>query len=140
MNNLENILENLDTLANQDTVVVETYNTMIGMDIRRELNELRLNTYSAKILNNYICKLEEENKRLKEIVENLTTLNVCGDKKQIENTAQYKLELSQQRINKAIEYIQSTKYEWGDLEEDNEDYDIDVYKLLKLLKGEENGR
>ena len=39
------------------------------------------------------------------------------------------------RIQKAIEYIWSTKYEWGDLEEDNEDFDIDVYKLLDILKG-----
>ena len=42
------------------------------------------------------------------------------------------------RIQKAIEYIWSTKYEWGDLEEDNEDFDIDVYKLLDILKGDNN--
>ena len=44
------------------------------------------------------------------------------------------------RINKAIEYIWSTKYEWGDLEEDNEDFDIDVYKLLDILTGEKNDK
>ena len=42
----------------------------------------------------------------------------------------------QERIDKVIEYIWSTKYEWGDLEEDNEDFDIDIYKLLDILKGE----
>lgn len=42
----------------------------------------------------------------------------------------------QDRINKAIEYIWSTKYEYGDLEEDNEDFDIDVYELLNILKGD----
>lgn len=44
----------------------------------------------------------------------------------------------QQRINKAIKYIWSTKYEYGDLEEDNEDFDIDVYKLLNILEGSDN--
>jgi hypothetical protein len=37
-------------------------------------------------------------------------------------------------IKKAIKYIETSKYEWGDLEEDNEDYDIDVYKLLEILE------
>lgn len=41
-------------------------------------------------------------------------------------------------IDKAIEYIKSTKYEWGDLEEDNEDFDIDIYKLLDILKGSDS--
>ena len=41
------------------------------------------------------------------------------------------------RINKAIGYIWSTKYEWGEFEEDNEDFDIDIYKLLNILKGED---
>lgn len=49
-------------------------------------------------------KLQKENERLKEIVENLTTMTVCGDKKQIKNTAQYKLEIYKSRIDKAIEY------------------------------------
>lgn len=37
-------------------------------------------------------QLEEENIKQKEIIENLTTMTVCGDKKQIKNTAKYKLE------------------------------------------------
>lgn len=42
-------------------------------------------------------------------------------------------------IKETREYIWSTKYEWGDLEEDNEDFDIDVYNLLSILdKGGNN--
>lgn len=37
-------------------------------------------------------------------------------------------------IDKIKEYIWSTKYEWGDLEEDNEDFDIDPQKILELLE------
>jgi len=37
-------------------------------------------------------------------------------------------------LTAAINYIWSTKYEWGDLEEDNEEFDIDVYKLLDILE------
>lgn len=39
-------------------------------------------------------------------------------------------------IKEVREYIWSTKYEYGDLEEDNEDFDIDVYKLLEILDKE----
>ena len=53
--------------------------------------------------------LQKENERLKEIIENLTTMRVCGDRKQIKNTAQYKLEVAQSRIDKAIKY---TKEHW----------------------------
>ena len=36
-------------------------------------------------------------------------------------------------IKEVREYIWSTKYEYGDIEEDNEDFDIDAYKLLSIL-------
>ena len=52
-----------------------------------------------------IGKLEKENKELKEIVYNLTTMTANGDRTQIKNTAQYKLEQCQQKINKALEEI-----------------------------------
>ena len=39
-------------------------------------------------------------------------------------------------IDKAIDYIWSTKHEYGDLEEDNENFDIDVYKLISILRGD----
>lgn len=49
------------------------------------------------------------------------------------------LVLTQQEIiNRATEYIWSKKYEYGDIEEDNEDFDIDVYELLDILKGEKH--
>lgn len=70
--------------------------------------------------------LQRENKQLKEKIENLTTMIACGDRKQIKNTAQYKLELAEQKIDKAIEYIKShTK-------ETNFDNDklIDVLEIL----------
>lgn len=58
------------------------------------------------IIKHYITNLEQENERLKEIVENLATFTVCGDRKQIKNTAQYKLEIAQDKIDKAIHRIQ----------------------------------
>ena len=50
-------------------------------------------------------QLEEENIKQKEIIENLTTMAVCGDKKQIKNTAQYKLEQLENIRKEAIVYI-----------------------------------
>ena len=50
-------------------------------------------------------QLEKENIKQKEIIENLTTMTVCGDKKQIKNTAQYKLEQLENIRKEAIEYI-----------------------------------
>ena len=45
-----------------------------------------------------------------------------------------------ERINKAIEFIHSTEYQYGDLEQDVYDYNIcfdEVEDLLKILKGED---
>lgn len=36
-------------------------------------------------------------------------------------------------IEEVREYIWSHKYEWGDLEEDNEDFDIDGKDILEIL-------
>lgn len=76
-------------------------------------------------------KLKEENKRLKEVVENLTTMTVCGDRKQIKNTAQYKLDIYKSRNEKAIEYCKLNK-EFTPRLEDVENIldggDKDVYK------------
>ena len=59
----------------------------------------------VKDLKDRIEDLQKENNKLKETIENVMTLTVCGDKKQIKNTAQYKLEDTQKRIDKAIEKI-----------------------------------
>ena len=57
-------------------------------------------------------QLEKENIKQKEIIENLTTMTVCGDKKQIKNTAQYKLEQLENIRKEAIELIK--KYQRKD--------------------------
>ena len=75
----------------------------------------------------YIHKLQQENKQLKEIVYNLTTMTVYGDRKQIKNTAQYKLELAEQKINKAIEYIKTDDFWVSQLKAEQ--------KLLEILEG-----
>ena len=46
----------------------------------------------------------------------------------------------QERINKAIEFIHGTEYQYGDLEQDSYDYNMcfnEVEDLLKILKGED---
>ena len=58
-----------------------------------------------KDLQQKVEQLEKENIKQKEIIENLTTMTVCGDKKQIKNTAQYKLEQLENIRKEVIEYI-----------------------------------
>lgn len=57
-------------------------------------------------LGEYLYEQEEENKRLNNIIENLTTMTVNGDRTQIKNTAQYKLEQAEEKIKKAIYFIE----------------------------------
>lgn len=103
---------------------------------------LSLTLREQKILLEHITNLQEENKKLKEIVENLMTMTVCGDRKQIKNTAQYKLEIAQDRIDKAIEYIEEhIKYECDDTFNGMSFYSHHLYDfkkddLLNILKGE----
>lgn len=66
--------------------------------------KVNLSLDEIRQLEDYITNLQQENERLKEIIENLTTMTVCGDRKQIKNTAQYKLEIYKSRCEKAIEY------------------------------------
>ncbi len=50
-------------------------------------------------------------------------------------------EVLQQRIDKAIKYIESKEYQYGDLEQDAYDYDIGVFEieeLLEILQGGNN--
>lgn len=76
----------------------------------------------------YITNLQKENEKLREIVENLTTMTVCGDRKQIKNTAQYKLDIAQQKIDKAIEFVEQNLEGIGYVE---------VCDLLNILQGED---
>ena len=63
-----------------------------------------------KHLQQKVEQLEKENIKQKEIIENLTTMTVCGDKKQIKNTAQYKLEQLESIRKEAIEWIDGHDY------------------------------
>ena len=81
-------------------------------------------------IKDYINNLQEENERLREVVENLTTMTVCGDRKQIKNTAQFKLEQCQSRIDKAIEYCNNIMFETKREEKIQDD-------LLDILQGED---
>ena len=99
----------------------------LGDDHYGEWGALRLDQrIKIKQLLDYITNLQEENEELKEKIENLTTMTVCGDRKQIKNTAQYKLDIAQAKIDKAIEYIEQYK-----------ELDFCDLDLLDILRGEE---
>ena len=68
--------------------------------IKKSLNE------QIEDLQQKVKQLEKENIKQKEIIENLTTMTVCGDKKQIKNTAQYKLEQLENIRKEIKEYIE----------------------------------
>ena len=91
--------------------------------------EFDLSFNERKELLSYIEQLEKENDRLKEVVENLTTMTVNGDTKQIKNTAQYKLEQLENNRDKAYEFVKEKRkvFEW---------YDTDLFYLESLLKGD----
>lgn len=72
---------------------------------KKELGNNKIIGLDSEMIYKDYYDLKEENERLKEIVENLTTMTVCGDRKQIKNTAQYKLDIYKQRIDKANEII-----------------------------------
>ena len=72
-------------------------------------NKITFNLNELSEILKYVEQLEKENIKQKEIIESLTTMTVCGDKKQIKNTVQYKLEQLENIRKEAIEYI--TSYE-----------------------------
>jgi hypothetical protein len=83
--------------------------------------------------NNEIFEAKDrEIERLNNIIENLTTMTANGDRTQIKNTAQYKLEQAQERIDKAIEWI------FYQQEHSMEPYIATdtLDDLLEILKGE----
>ena len=86
-------------------------------------------------------QLEQENKQLKEIVYNLTTMTVCGDRKQIKNTAQYKLEQLQKVLTELEEWLKQeienikTNYSQVNGNYFNMNYKIETYeKALDKIK------
>lgn len=119
----------------------------IILDVKDSLNETPKNMYKyneitfnlnelSEILK-YVEQLEKENIKQKEIIENLTTMTVCGDKKQIKNTAQYKLEQLENIRKEAIEYIKENLKSYSLPNTIKDMRYIDFYKLLDILnKGE----
>lgn len=86
----------------------------------------------------WVANDELKIQQLKEKIENLTTLVVCGDTKQIKNTAQYKLEQLQQRIDKIEKCIKEYK-EWGYSKYDENEIEIELIdKILEIVNGGEN--
>ena len=99
---------------------------------------------------------KEEIEELKEFTIDLTDidelalgLEVCSKKSNmvIQEFADTIIQLQQENqkykeaIDKAIEYIESKEYQYGDEEQDNYDYDIgfdEVNELLDILKEAEN--
>ena len=75
-------------------------------------------------------KAKDEIKRLNNIIENITTMTVNGDRTQIKNTAQYK-------IDKAIEYIESYINQFNGVYPIADMRYLDLHKLLDILKGED---
>jgi uncharacterized radical SAM superfamily protein len=143
---IKEILDDLRKTADNSIFIVCSSQEELDKMPKYTTNFLSINDRKAKLLLDYITNLEQESKKLKEIVENLTTLTVCGDRKQIKNTAQYKLEQAQQRIDKAIEYIKNNNlYEETRLDYDIDDepfyWDCDDNKakndLLDILRGKE---
>ena len=87
-------------------------------------------------------QLEKENIKQKEIIENLTTMTVCGDKKQIKNTAQYKLEQLENIRKEAIKFIlQNCEIIRHEKENVDEVGRVNGADLLNILnKGDNNGK
>ena len=99
-------------------------------------NKITFNLNELSEILKYVEQLEKENIKQKEIIENLTTMTVCGDKKQIKNTAQYKLEQLENIKKEIKEYIEKNVvcYKNGDML-----VELNVDGLLNILnKGENN--
>lgn len=98
--------------------------------VKEILDKTNINVLDEIGIIEYIDYLQEENETLKEKVYNVMSWTVCGDMKQIKNTAQYKLDIAQDRISKAIEYIEDDSLFNGS--------GICANDLLDILRGEEN--
>ena len=104
-----------------------------------DYSEHSLILHYNNILYYLIIYLMKKNKKIEEKInmyenpEDLTLMFMyCAEK------TKDKIKELQERINKAIEYIHSTEYQYGDLEQDGYDYNMcfnEVEDLLKILKG-----
>ena len=133
-NEIKEILDN-------PKILMLSYGNYISLDDYVKLKDYITNLqaieqqYSAILsenaeLENKITNLQEENKRLEEIIENLTTMTVCGDKKQIKNTAQYKLDIYKSRCEKAVDLL---KRDYWIKEYEHNDDVVDM--ALNILEG-----
>jgi DNA repair exonuclease SbcCD ATPase subunit len=142
-NHITNLQEELEELREDNYA----YHQLMKMENEREYRSKFLKEFQEEFGKNVFPdydeiykrydKLKEENKRLKEIVENLTTMTAYGDRTQIKNTAQYKLEIAQNRIDKAIEYIKKCQLGVDAMDRPYMLLDQDEGKeLLNILKGD----
>ena len=92
-----------------------------------------------------LLNLKEEIKEILEELENMYEISELEEQvNNINKIRDYIINLQQEnqelhnKIDKAIEYIESKEYEYGDEEQDNYIYDIgfdEVNELLDILKG-----
>ena len=126
-------------MKNKEIEEILNYMKQYVENIYEHDSEPMLNYKDLQIVLSYIEQLEKENDRLKEVVENLTTMTVNGDTKQIKNTAQYKLEQLENNRDKAIEYVESHFIFNDKTGECYQTYTFDkdnVKKLYDILKGD----
>lgn len=94
--------------------------------------------YYVDELEKKVEQLEKENIKQKELIENLTTMTVCGDKKQIKNTAQYKLKQLENIRKEAIEYIKENLQSYSLPGVIKDMRYVDFNKLLNILNKGDN--
>lgn len=97
--------------------------------------ELKSANESITWYSNRFKAVERDNRKLKEIVENLTTMTVNGDRKQIKNTAQYKLDIYKSRNEKAIRYIERCRDYHRDIHKEERIFLDEITSLLMILNG-----
>lgn len=100
----------------------------------------------SNLLVSHLKELQQENKQLKAINKEYERLNKeNGRGFKITNVQEYNIDelLScknyKDNWNKLKEYIISTRYEYGDLDQDLEDYDLEIEDVLNKMTELEQG-
>ena len=111
-------------------------------EIKEILSLLKSSSWcnEANQIEDYITNLQEENEKLKEKVFNMMTMTACGDRKQIKSTAQYKLDIAQERIDKAIDHIKKHPITFDSNNDIIVGYFLDstdADELLNILEGDD---
>lgn len=125
-NEVKEILNNLEIVARKHTIAVCEDGSKIERMTASCFDELRLNNYSSKLLLDYISNLQQKVEQY-ENPDDLTLFYMWLDEK-----AKDKMKKLQQRIDKAIEYI--NLYAGID-----NNYCLDYHDLnplLNILKGD----